>query len=120
MRCSSSCSYQNDPALRWIRRTSELTTNRSARTKAAAEQMLLSADPTSTIIRPSIVFGPGDSFFNVRVIPFYFFSISSSALNLLAAIVADDTVRSDSQSWPSFSHSCLSLVVVQSVSSEWH
>ncbi|ORX36772.1 hypothetical protein BD324DRAFT_675372 [Kockovaella imperatae] len=34
-----------------------------ARTKAAAEKAFLSADPTSTIIRPSIIFGPGDSFF---------------------------------------------------------
>lgn len=35
----------------------------SQRTKWAGERAFLSADPTATIIRPSIVFGPGDSFF---------------------------------------------------------
>ena len=38
----------------------------SWRTKAAAEEAFLEANPKATIIRPSIVFGPGDSFFNVR------------------------------------------------------
>ncbi|RXK40155.1 NADH dehydrogenase [Tremella mesenterica] len=33
------------------------------RTKAAAEEYFLSLHPTATVIRPSIVFGPGDSFF---------------------------------------------------------
>ncbi|ORY34077.1 hypothetical protein BCR39DRAFT_518368 [Naematelia encephala] len=33
------------------------------RTKAAGEKAFLEADSTATIIRPSIVFGPGDSFF---------------------------------------------------------
>lgn len=35
-----------------------------ARSKAAGEQALLAAAPSSTILRPSIVFGPGDGFFN--------------------------------------------------------
>jgi len=34
------------------------------RTKAQAEDIYLATSPTATIIRPSIVFGPGDSFFN--------------------------------------------------------
>jgi dTDP-4-dehydrorhamnose reductase len=39
--------------------------DQSQRTKAAAEEAFLQADPKSTIIRPSIMFGPGDSFFTV-------------------------------------------------------
>jgi uncharacterized protein YbjT (DUF2867 family) len=35
-----------------------------ARTKAAGEQALLAAFPGATILRPSIVFGPEDGFFN--------------------------------------------------------
>jgi NADH dehydrogenase len=35
-----------------------------ARTKAAGEQAVLDAFPTATILRPSIVFGPEDDFFN--------------------------------------------------------
>jgi NADH dehydrogenase len=35
-----------------------------ARTKAAGEQAVLAAAPGATIIRPSIVFGPEDDFFN--------------------------------------------------------
>jgi uncharacterized protein YbjT (DUF2867 family) len=34
------------------------------RTKAAAEQLVLAAQPGAVIVRPSIVFGPEDSFFN--------------------------------------------------------
>jgi uncharacterized protein YbjT (DUF2867 family) len=35
-----------------------------ARSKAAAERLVLSAQPTAVIMRPSIVFGPEDDFFN--------------------------------------------------------
>ncbi|HEY0052900.1 MAG TPA: complex I NDUFA9 subunit family protein [Caulobacteraceae bacterium] len=35
-----------------------------ARTKGEAEAAVLKAVPTATILRPSIVFGPGDGFFN--------------------------------------------------------
>ncbi|WP_372398045.1 complex I NDUFA9 subunit family protein [Azospirillum sp. HJ39] len=35
-----------------------------ARSKAAGEQAVLAAFPTATILRPSIVFGPEDNFFN--------------------------------------------------------
>lgn len=38
-----------------------------ARTKGLAEQSILTVDPTATIIRPSLVFGPEDDFFNVRI-----------------------------------------------------
>jgi len=35
-----------------------------ARSKAAAERLVLSAQPTANIMRPSIIFGPEDDFFN--------------------------------------------------------
>jgi uncharacterized protein YbjT (DUF2867 family) len=35
-----------------------------ARSKAAAERLVLSAQPTANIMRPSILFGPEDDFFN--------------------------------------------------------
>ena len=35
-----------------------------ARSKAKAEQLVLSAQPSTTIMRPSILFGPEDDFFN--------------------------------------------------------
>src|SRR5437016_5056257 len=35
-----------------------------ARSKALGEKLVLNAVPTATIMRPSIVFGPEDSFFN--------------------------------------------------------
>lgn len=46
-----------------------------ARTKAAGEQAVLEAFPEATILRPSVVFGSGDSFFNrfaamARILPF--------------------------------------------------
>jgi len=39
-----------------------------ARTKGLGEQAVLSHCPDATIIRPSLVFGPGDNLFNVRTI----------------------------------------------------
>ena len=39
-----------------------------ARTKALGEQAVLSHCPDATIIRPSLVFGPGDNLFNVRTV----------------------------------------------------
>ena len=36
------------------------------RTKGLGEKPVLEIDPTATIIRPSLVFGPEDDFFNVR------------------------------------------------------
>lgn len=36
-----------------------------ARTKAAGEQAVLAAFPNATVIRPSVVFGPEDNFFNM-------------------------------------------------------
>ena len=49
--------------------------SRYARTKAAGERAVLDAFPDATILRPSIVFGPDDGFFNLfasmsRVSPF--------------------------------------------------
>ena len=49
--------------------------SRYARTKAAGERAVLEAFPDATILRPSIVFGPDDGFFNLfasmtRVSPF--------------------------------------------------
>jgi NADH dehydrogenase len=35
-----------------------------ARSKAAAEKLVLTAQPTTTVMRPSIMFGPEDDFFN--------------------------------------------------------
>ena len=37
------------------------------KTKGLAEQSILALDSTATIIRPSLVFGPEDDFFNVRI-----------------------------------------------------
>ncbi len=42
----------------------ENSPSRYARSKAAGEKLVLAAVPTATIMRPSIVFGPEDSFFN--------------------------------------------------------
>ena len=39
--------------------------SRYARTKAAGERAVLEAFPDATIIRPSVIFGPDDSFFNM-------------------------------------------------------
>lgn len=39
-------------------------TSQYARTKKAAEEIILDVCPMATILRPSIVFGPGDDFFN--------------------------------------------------------
>ncbi len=41
------------------------STARYARSKAAAEQLVLAAQPQATIMRPSILFGPEDNFFNL-------------------------------------------------------
>jgi uncharacterized protein YbjT (DUF2867 family) len=38
-----------------------------ARTKALGEEAVLSHCPNATIIRPSLIFGPGDGFFNVGI-----------------------------------------------------
>jgi uncharacterized protein YbjT (DUF2867 family) len=40
----------------------------SPRTKALGEHAVLAACPNATVFRPSLVFGPGDSFFSVRVL----------------------------------------------------
>jgi NADH dehydrogenase len=37
------------------------------KTKGLAEQSVLALDPTATIVRPSLVFGPEDDFFNVWI-----------------------------------------------------
>ena len=42
----------------------EHSPSRYARTKAAGEQAVLAATPDATIVRPSILFGPEDDFFN--------------------------------------------------------
>lgn len=42
-----------------------------ARTKALGEEAVRSICKDATIIRPSIVFGPGDGFFAVRCLPLY-------------------------------------------------
>ncbi len=43
----------------------ENSTASYARSKAAAEQLVLAAQPQATIMRPSILFGPEDNFFNL-------------------------------------------------------
>jgi NADH dehydrogenase len=42
----------------------EASPSRYARSKAAAERLVLAAQPQAVIVRPSIVFGPEDDFFN--------------------------------------------------------
>ena len=42
----------------------ENSTSRYARSKASAERLVLAAQPQAVIMRPSIVFGPEDDFFN--------------------------------------------------------
>ncbi len=42
----------------------ENSRSRYARSKAAGERLVLAAAPAATIIRPSIIFGPEDDFFN--------------------------------------------------------
>jgi NADH dehydrogenase len=44
--------------------TDENSASAYARSKANAEQLVLSAQPLTTIMRPSILFGPEDDFFN--------------------------------------------------------
>jgi uncharacterized protein YbjT (DUF2867 family) len=39
------------------------------RTKALGEEAVLSYCPNATIVRPSLIFGPGDGLFNVRICP---------------------------------------------------
>ena len=95
----------------------ELMMRLSARTKAAAEQMFLSADPTSTIIRPSIVFGPGDSFFNVGRTHHSSNTCKSSA-SLTYLTMTDETFRSGSQHWRDSSHFYLFLAVARSAFSK--
>jgi dTDP-4-dehydrorhamnose reductase len=46
----------------------ELLMQGSWRTKELGEKAFLRENPESTIIRPSIIFGPGDSFFNVSLL----------------------------------------------------
>ena len=41
------------------------------RTKGLAEQSVLRICPEATIVRPSLVFGPEDDFFNVRACGFF-------------------------------------------------
>jgi uncharacterized protein YbjT (DUF2867 family) len=42
----------------------ENSPSRYARSKAAGERLVLAAEPAATIMRPSIIFGPEDDFFN--------------------------------------------------------
>jgi len=53
----------------------------SAETKLETEKNFLSLHPSATIFRPSLVFGPGDSFFTVSGSPSQ--SLPSSMLNLV-------------------------------------
>ena len=39
-----------------------------AKTKALGEEAVLSHCPNATIVRPSLIFGPGDRLFNVRIV----------------------------------------------------
>ncbi|KAK4689081.1 hypothetical protein P7C73_g1040, partial [Tremellales sp. Uapishka_1] len=58
-------------------------------TKAQGEKAFLRADPTATIIRPSLVFGPGDSFFSVK----WFSATAQCLLLILRPVYAGDVAR---------------------------
>jgi hypothetical protein len=74
---------------------------RSWRTKELGEKAFLRENPESTIIRPSIIFGPGDSFFNV-CLPNLFIKTSGVRTN----------IHSDSRASLNSYHSYQSLEVV--------
>jgi hypothetical protein len=48
------------------------------RTKGLAERSVFEICPDATVIRPSIVFGPGDSFFNVWCLPYDMVSLRTA------------------------------------------
>jgi hypothetical protein len=84
-----------------------MLTQGSWRTKELGEKAFLRENSESTIIRPSIIFGPGDSFFNVRL-PFL----------LLAPYMSEEgLIYSDSQVLLNSYHSYQYLGVVWSDSS---
>jgi uncharacterized protein YbjT (DUF2867 family) len=69
------------------------------RTKGLGEAAVLDACPNATIIRPSIVFGPGDSFFNVSILVSFLILVSLTLLR-----------NSDLPVWRNFFLSYLSLM----------
>ena len=60
------------------------STSAYARTKAAGEQAVRDAFPTATILRPSVVFGPEDQFFN-----------RFAAMAMMSPVAAADRRRRD-------------------------
>ena len=78
----------------------------SADTKLETEKNFLSLHPSATIVRPSLVFGPGDSFFTVSNSPRSNTIRTKAQTSSSASLVP---FVSGSQPWPTTSISYLSL-----------
>jgi uncharacterized protein YbjT (DUF2867 family) len=57
-----------------------------AKTKALGEEAVLSHCPNATIVRPSLIFGPGDGLFNVRIVTTRVHHLNTFDFVLLAEI----------------------------------
>lgn len=85
----------------------------SWRTKAKGEDAIREYHPTATVIRPSLLFGPGDSFFSVST--FFFLYGGGDSETILTYVFHSISAL---QPWQSTSLSSQSLEAVSLDSSE--